>query len=54
MRAPASGGVAGWYTGGGVDVSVAATVRVFGEAQAIWLNDESRTITGRGGVKVAF
>jgi len=48
------GGVAGWYTGAGIDVSVGPAVRAFGEAQAIWLNDSSRTITGRGGVKVAF
>jgi hypothetical protein len=38
----------------GVDVTVARPVRMFGEAQAIWLNDDRRTITGRGGVKVAF
>jgi hypothetical protein len=51
---PGKDQAAGWYTGAGVDISVARAVRVFGEAQAIWLNDESRTLTGRGGVKVAF
>jgi hypothetical protein len=40
---------AGWH-GAGVDLSVAGAA-VVAEAQAIWLNDSSRTITGRGGVK---
>ena len=51
---PGKDQASGWYYGSGIDISIGPAVRLFGEAESISLNDNSRTITGRGGIKVVF
>lgn len=51
---PGSGSLIGFYAGAGFDWRNASGVSVFGATEFTAMSDQSQTITGRGGVKIAF
>ena len=44
----------GFYAGAGFDWRNASGISIFGATEFTAMSDQSQTITGRGGVKVAF
>ncbi len=51
---PGKASIVGFYTGAGFDWRNASGISVFGATEFTAMSDSSQTITGRGGVKVAF
>lgn len=51
---PGKDNVFGITTGGGFDWRHASGVSLFGAAEFTAMNDSSRTLTGKGGVRYAF
>lgn len=51
---PGSGNIVGFYAGAGFDWRNASGISIFGATEFTAMSDQSQTITGRGGVKVAF
>ncbi len=51
---PGNNNVLGFYAGGGFDWHHASGLKVFAAAQFSAMSDQSRTITGKGGVKFSF
>lgn len=51
---PGRGNLIGFYAGAGFDWRNASGVSIFGATEFTAMSDQSQTITGRGGVKVAF
>lgn len=51
---PGKASIVGFYAGAGFDWRNASGFSVFGAAEFTAMSDQSQTITGRGGVKVAF
>lgn len=51
---PGKSSVIGFYAGAGFDWRNASGISVFGAAEYTAMSDSSQTITGRGGIKVAF
>lgn len=51
---PGKGNLIGFYTGAGFDWRTNSGVSVFGATEFTAMSDSSHTITGRGGVRVAF
>lgn len=51
---PGKSSIVGFYAGAGFDWRNASGVSVFGATEFTAMSDSSQTITGRGGVKVAF
>lgn len=51
---PGKGNLIGFYTGAGFDWRTTSGISVFGATEFTAMSDSSHTITGRGGVRVAF
>ncbi len=51
---PGKASIVGFYAGAGFDWRNASGISVFGATEFTAMSDSSQTITGRGGVKVAF
>lgn len=51
---PGKSSIVGFYAGAGFDWRNASGISVFGATEFTAMSDQSQTITGRGGVKVAF
>jgi uncharacterized protein with beta-barrel porin domain len=54
FAAPGGGNVAGYFVGAGIDWRHASGVSLFAATEFNEMSDASRTLTGRGGIRIAF